>query len=214
MLLALVDQLRCTGAHPATWLVARADAVDGGRMTRGVLGCPICRVEREVRGSVVYWTADAEPWAPGAGAPEHTGDHDTAMRLGALLGFAESGAPFVICGAEGAAAAILAALADAPIILMDPPDDRARSVATIIRGAQAIPLATGAACGIALDEAFGAPERIDSAVRALTVGGRLVAPAALAVPAGIREIACDDLHWVGERGPDVIALSRAPARPT
>lgn len=214
MLLALVDRLRCTGLHPETWLVARADAVDMGRMVSGVLGCPICRVEREVRGSVVLWTGDAGPeyHTPGADAPDHAVDRDAAIRLGALLGFTESSAPFVICGGEGAAATILAALADAPIILMDPPDDRARSVATIIRCAPAIPLAVGSARGIALDETSDTAERLDSAVRALAKGGRLVGPLSIAVPAGIREIARDHRHWVGEREPDVIALGRATAR--
>ena len=42
MLLALADRFRCTEPHADTWLVARADAADGGWMRDGVLGCPIC----------------------------------------------------------------------------------------------------------------------------------------------------------------------------
>lgn len=159
----------------------------------------------------MYWAGDVGRPLAAAGASDDGIGQDAVIRLGALLGFSDSAAPFVICGRDGEHATALAVLADAPIILIDPPDDSGTQVATILRGAPAIPLATGSVRGIALDEGFGAPDRIESAVRALAMGGRLVAPISVAVPSGIREMARDGRHWVGERGPDVITLARAPA---
>ncbi len=210
MLLALVDQLRCTEEHADTWLVARADRVEDGRMVTGVLGCPVCRLEREVRGGVVHWTPDAiaRPAGTGHAAP----DRDAVLRIGALVGFGDSGSPFVLCGAVAGVATGLAALADAPLVLLDPPDDTAARIATIIRGAPRAPLAAGSARAIA----FGADRAdvglVSSAVAILAPSGRMVAPAGTSVPTGIRELARDATHWVGEREAAVVPLARAPRR--
>jgi len=209
VLLALVDQLRCTGAHPETWLVARADTVEAGWMVHGVLGCPICRVERQVRAGVVLWTGDA---APAVMTAPDSPTADEAMRIGALVGFSESSAPFVICGREASVAPILAPLADAPIVLLDPPDDSASRIATIIRGSSAVPLAAGAVRGIVLNESYADRDRMASAVRVVVKGGRIVAPVTIAVPSGVRELARDERHWVGEREGDLITLNRAAPR--
>ncbi|MDA1082495.1 MAG: hypothetical protein O2973_12660 [Gemmatimonadetes bacterium] len=213
MLLALTDQLRCTGAHAETWLVARADVVEEHRMVAGVLGCPVCHAERVVRGGILWWERSDSSGQEASSAVIADPDADAVMRAGALLGFAESVLPFVLCGAEAIVATGLTGLGEAPLVLLDPPDDRAAPCATIIRGAPAIPMAAGTVRGIALDTAHGRAEFIDSAVTALAQGGRLVAPATFALPAGIRELARDATHWVGERGADLIALGRAvPAR--
>ena len=50
---------------------------------------------------------------------------------------------------------------------------------------------------------------VATAVPLLKLGGRLIAPASIAVPAGIRELARDERHWVGEKVGDVIPLARA-----
>lgn len=207
MLLALTDHLRCTNAHDETWLVAQADAVDAGRMVEGVLGCPVCHAERVVRKGVLYWSGEATT-AGNVDVPD--ADANRFMRLGALLGFAEGHAPFVLCGDEGLAATGLNGLADAPLVLLDPPDDRAAPFATIIRGAPAVPF-VGAARGIAAEAREDAPF-LASCVRALAPRGRLVARAGAALPAGIRELARDAAEWVGEREPAAVTVPLTRAR--
>jgi hypothetical protein len=208
VLLALTDHLRCTADHEDSWLVARADIVEAGRMVDGVIGCPVCHVERVVTRGVIYWQgtppAVARDPAPDAGG-------ERVIRLGALLGFAEGAGAFVLCGADGLAASGLNGLADVPLVLLDPPDDRAAPFATIIRGAPAIPFGAGAVRGIALSSASADDRFMASCLRALAQRGRLVAPAAVPVPAGIRELARDALEWVGEREPVpvTVPLSRA-----
>src|SRR5262245_5125884 len=107
-------------------------------MVRGTLGCPICQAERAVRDGVIYWTE-----VPRAAPSSLTDlDGDALMRAGALLGYAEAPAPFVLCGTEATAAHGLSGFAAATLVLVDPPDDRAAPFATIVRGAPRIPLAT------------------------------------------------------------------------
>jgi hypothetical protein len=208
VLLALTDHLRCTEPHEDSWLVARADVVEAGRMVEGVLGCPVCHAEREVKGGVLQWASAADP-APRVSAPDAAADR--VMRLGALLGFTEGGGVYVLCGTDGLAASGLTGLADAPLILIDPPDDRAAPFATIVRGATSIPLGAGAVRGIAAGDRLGDPEFAASCVRTLAQRGRLVADAGTPVPPGIRELARDDLEWVGELEPVPVTVPLARA---
>ncbi|MEA3245987.1 MAG: hypothetical protein U9Q74_07495 [Gemmatimonadota bacterium] len=206
MLLALTDHLRCTGDHAETWLVAQADAVEDRRMVEGTLGCPVCRAERAVRGGVVWWSGPPAH-IPADARPDLAGD--ALVRSGALLAFADSRQPYVLCGAAGLAANGLAAFADAPLVLLDPPDDRAAPFTTIVRAAPSVPFAARSVRGALLDEAWASDAaRLASAVAALVAGGRLVAPAGVAVPAGVRELARDSAQWVGERVADVVGITR------
>lgn len=206
MLLALTDHFRCTGNHAETWLVAQADAVQDRGMVEGTLGCPVCHVERVVRGGVVWWSGTPAP-TPADVCPDMTGE--ALVRAGALLAFADSRQPYVLCGAAGLAANGLAAFADAPLVLLDPPDDRAAPFATIVRGAPVVPFAARSVRGVLLVDAWASDAaRVDSAVAALAPGGRLVAPAVLALPAGVRELARDASEWVAERAADVVGITR------
>jgi hypothetical protein len=196
MLLALADHLRCTEPHADSWLVARADIVEAGRMVEGILGCPVCHAERAVRGGVVYWSQD-----PGRRIQDRARDPhpDRVMRIGALIGFGDSYLPFVLCGADANVAAGLGGLSESPIVLLDPPDDRAALFASIVRDAPAVPFAADSAQGIAVDGAHAGQAYLASCVRALVTGGRLVAPASAPLPAGVRELARDDEQWAAEK---------------
>jgi hypothetical protein len=210
MLLALTDHLRCTEPHADSWLVARADVVESGRMVEGILGCPICHVERVVAGGVAYWSS-VSGLRPRSLSPE--AHPDRVIRIGALIAFGDSSAPYILCGAESNVAAGLGGLAETPIVLHDPPDDRAALLASIVRGATVIPFAAGAVQGIAVDAAHATEAFLDSCVRALVNGGRLVAPSSAPLPAGVREVARDAEQWVAEKDAvsATISLRRAGA---
>ena len=220
MLLALTDHLRCTGDHAETWLVARADTAEHGWMVHGVLGCPVCRVERDIRGGVVYWSAEADRAAPNAPQqlprprprPRSPGD-EAVIRLAALLALTESRAPYVLCGAAGACATALGELATVRLVQLDPYDDSDAGLVTVIRGAPRVPFGERSVQGIALDGVHAAADRIDFAVRSLVPGGRMVADASIPVPPGITELARDEAQWVGERVAEAVpvALRRAGA---
>lgn len=183
-------------------------------MVEGVLGCPVCQVEREVRGGVLYWSAN-----PGGSAveavplqrPSAEMDDDATARVGALLGFGESTMPFVLTGQSTVAAAGLLAMADAALLLLDPPDDAASAFTTVIRGAPRVPLGARSTRGVLLSGAWANDAKVLTAVDSLVDGGRLVAPASVALPAGVRELARDAQQWVAERvgGGVPIPLRRA-----
>lgn len=196
MLLSLTDHLRCTEPHAVSRLVARVDTLEARRMVSGVLGCPVCHAERTVVGGVIWWRGAPVSTSPlmDAGPGE-----EAVMRMGALLAFAESAAPYVLCGEAARTAIGLTALGAAAVVLLDPPDDRAAAFATIIRGAPIIPFVALSVRGIAVDASWSTDARLASCAGALAPGGRLVAPAAIVVPAGIRELARDAAEWVGER---------------
>jgi hypothetical protein len=77
-----------------------------------------------------------------------------------------------------------------------------------------LPLAAAAARGIALDATHATPTLVAGAARALTPGGRLVAPASTLVPDSLQELARDEEHWVAAAprasvsAPVLIALRR------
>lgn len=208
MLLALTDHLRCTAPHEESWLVARADAVEAGRMVEGVVGCPVCHVERVVKGGVLHWSGEPSA-APRDPRPD--ADAERVMRIGALLALSEGAPPYVLCDEECLAASGLSGLAEVQFVLLDPPDDRAAPFATIIRGAPTIPLGAGSVRSIAGGRRLTDSRFAESCVRALVRGGLLVSAAAAPLPAGIRELARDTLEWVGEREPVpvTVPLSRA-----
>jgi hypothetical protein len=76
-----------------------------------------------------------------------------------------------------------------------------------------LPFADAAVRAVALDDALTAP-LIDSTVRAVRAGGRVVGPVSVAVPGGVTELARDERSWVAERrsasGPSpIVQIARA-----
>ena len=190
----LIDRLRCNAPHEDSWLVAAATTTVDRNIVAGLLGCPVCGAEYSVVDGDVWYSSPQETTAAPAAPPA---DADDAIRLAALIGVDERGGLYALHGAEGRFAGALGRIDAVQIILIDPP--RGAEAPAVIRGAgERIPLANGALRGIAIGSAS---ERIaDAAARALAPRGRLVAPVATPVPAGITVLARDASQWVGEAG--------------
>jgi uncharacterized protein YbaR (Trm112 family) len=201
MFIELIDTLRCPTPHEESWLVLAADRMAARHVLDGTLGCPVCGAEYPIRDGVVDFRRTAA--APAARA--RAGDPEQAMRLAAFLGLDDALGFAVLMGDWGAHALELRGMVECPLILVDPPADvEAAPGLSILRTDGPLPLAAGAARGIALDDgAAGEPsaERIASAVRATRVKGRVVGRVSLPLPAGVRELARDESEWVGEREP-------------
>lgn len=199
MFIELVDALRCPRPHEDSWLVARAERMEQRHVVEGTLGCPVCRAEYPVQGGVV----DLSLGTTRVGQPLHQSGGDDAMRLAAFLGLDDAHGFAVLLGAWGAHAARLRELVECPLLLLDPPDGVMPGPGlSIVRTSGAVPLAAGAARGVALDVADlhgDHPAFVASAVRACRAQGRVVAPASLPLPDGVRELARDAAVWVGER---------------
>jgi hypothetical protein len=189
----LIDRLRCPNPHEDSWLVATATRAVNRRILDGALGCPVCGAEFVIRGGEV-WFGRSEPETPAL--PSRPGE-EGALRLAAMLDLDERGGLYVLDGAwTGGAPAMARTFPNARFVFVASPDGPGASA--VLRGTgDAIPLAAGGARGVALDRAM--PALVDAAVRVLAAGGRLVAPAASAVPGTITVLARDATWWVGER---------------
>src|SRR5512133_1489426 len=213
MFVDLIDRLRCPNEHADTWLVAAATRTAQRRLIEATLGCHECGAEYELRDGEVWFGARVE-CAP---MPVNA---DETMRAAALLRLEERGL-YLLEGAWGSLAASLQQVLDVDIILVDPPTvvpERAAAESPgggvdapgkcTLRGVgDRWPIAGASLHGVAMDRVTNA--RLADALRVLRAGGRLIAPASADIPAGARELARDERHWVAEKVGDVIPLARA-----
>jgi uncharacterized protein YbaR (Trm112 family) len=196
MFVEIVDALRCPRAHEESWLVLAAQRTEDRHVLEGTLGCPVCHATYPIHGGIAEFSEQMASDRSNGGQARTLlpADHLAAMLdLGDALGFA------VLIGAWGTRASELLELLDAPpLLLVDPPADIAMGHGLSgLRAGAMLPLASGAARAVATDaEDF---ERVVEAARVTRVGGRLVAPAGARLPEGVRELARDDVVWVGER---------------
>ena len=216
MFIEFVESLRCPAPHEESWLVAAAERMQGRIIVSGLLGCPVCGARYPIEDGVTYLGAAPSASRPPAGPPP-PGD-DEPLRAAALLALVEPGGTVALVGEWGRLRSGLRALADVHLLLVDPPfDARSEDGASVLRTAAALPLAAGSVRGIALDmPAARRPAVLAGAVEALRTRGRLVGPAAVALPAGVTELARDDREWVAERDaparrPVIVPLGRTRA---
>jgi uncharacterized protein YbaR (Trm112 family) len=194
MFIELVDALRCPRDHAESWLVASATHMEARHIMRGTLGCPVCLAEYPVEDGVVDFRAERRA----VPTRRETRPADSAMRLAAMLDLADASGFAVLIGAWGSIAAELTGIVETPLILVDPSGEIVGSPGiSVLRCDGQIPLATGAARAVAIDAASGM--RSESAVRAARAKARVLAPIAVPVPQGVRELARDAQVWVGER---------------
>lgn len=194
MFIELVDALRCPGPHEESWLVASATRMEFRHIVDGTLGCPVCRAEYAVTRGVVDFRRAAHRPLP----PDLPPDETEATRLAALLDLTDRTGFAVLVGSWTVHAPLLRALVETPLVSVDPPEGtEGEPGISVIRCDGELPLAEGAARGVAVDA--DTPARVASAVRATRAGGRLVLPSGVALPAGVRELARDAAVVVAER---------------
>ena len=160
----------------------------------------MCAAEYRISGGVAHFTETVPP----ADAYPYTSD--MALRLAALLGVAESLRPIALVGRYAAAGGVLGSIVAAPQVLINSVAPAGTAAGTVAGTAAAsrivvadrLPLGVDTLAAIAVDAAHASPAFLESAARALRLGGRLVAPADAAVPVGMRELARDGAEWVAE----------------
>jgi hypothetical protein len=188
--------------------------MEARHVQEGTLGCPVCHTEYAIRDGIVDLRLDAEKSAAPSKTRdgERVTDHVTADALAAMLNLADALGFAVLVGDWGRHAEELLELEPVPpLLLVDPPAD----VVIVpglsgVRSGPVLPIATGAARGVAVDGTDAA--RLASAAHAARAGGRVVAPAHAPVPEGVRELARDEHVWVAERMPPTSPLVRLHVR--
>jgi uncharacterized protein YbaR (Trm112 family) len=185
--LALVEHLVCPEPHEPTPLVVRVDETNAGDVRRAAIGCPVCR------GS---WTIDNGVVRLGVAATLEENPSPDQLAVAALLDLHEPGI-VLSDGLDAGVASGLNAAFGATVIAFDA--TVAPAGVTVIEGARRAPIAAEIARGAVLLRPDRHPEFVASVATALVAGGRMLAAASIAVPAGVREIARDDQRWLGER---------------
>jgi hypothetical protein len=206
----LIDLLRCIRPHDETWLVASFSKVNNRFVEEAKLGCPSCSAEYWIRGGVADFSG--EVILPECEDERKAASHrreELATRAGAYLEATEPGATVVLGGLWAYAAQELSEMAEIRVIALNAPSEVKESETIgLVRVGSEIPLAAGSVLGVAVDAWFPA-KIIESAVRVVRPGGRIVGPAAIQPPSDLSILAHDDRYWVAQKAPEVVTISRA-----
>jgi hypothetical protein len=206
----LIDLLRCIRPHDETWLVASFNKVNNRFVEEARLGCPSCSAEYWIRGGVADFSG--EVILPECDDERKAASHrseELATRAGAYLEATEPGATVVLGGLWAYAAQELSEMAEVRVIAINAPGEVKESESVgLVRVGSEIPLAAGSVLGVAVDAWFPA-NIVESAVRVVRPGGRIVGPAATKAPSGFSILAHDDKYWIAQKAPEVVTISRA-----
>jgi len=233
------ERMQCPRPHRATPLIVVARRSVDRELVDGVAGCPECYLEAVITaGDVVFPGSDAQaprgsraadPSGVQGAAAEPASGIEPLTRLIALLGLAEPGGAVLLTGRYAALAGALTAAVDVSVVTWNAagarrtaandaasvtltPDEAASSgVCAVWLAEFVVPFTDGTFRAAALDSTVPLPAVLD-AVRAVSVGGRIVGAASLDRPHTVRELARDAEEWVGERtsgASGVVPLRRA-----
>ncbi|MEO8911241.1 MAG: hypothetical protein ABI408_13590 [Gemmatimonadaceae bacterium] len=210
MYIELIDLLRCIKPHDETWLVAAFNTVSDRYVEEGKLGCPTCSAEYWIRQGIGDFTGGvALPSRDEDRAASGHSREELATRAGAYLDATEAGATIVLGGVWAYAAHELSEMSEVRVLTLNAPGDVKESERVgLLTVASEIPLATGSVLGVALDAWFPA-SIVESAVRVVRPGGRIVSPTSLKTPPGLSVLAHDDKYWVAQKAPEIIPIRRA-----
>ena len=210
MFIELIDLLRCIRPHDETWLVASFNKMSHRFVEEANLGCPSCSTEYWIRGGVADFSG--EVILPECEEERKAASHrreELATRAGAYLEATEPGATVVLGGLWAYAAQELSDLAEIRVIAINAPSEVKESETVgLVRVGSEIPLAAGSVLGVAVDAWFPA-NIVESAVRVVRPGGRIVGPTAMKAPSELSILAHDDRYWIAQKAPQVITISRA-----
>jgi hypothetical protein len=206
----LIDLLRCIRPHDETWLVASFNKVNNRFVEEARLGCPSCSAEYWIRGGVADFSEEVV--LPKCEDERKAASHrreELATRAGAYLEATEPGATVVLGGLWAHAAQELSEMAEIRVVGINAPSEvkESETVGLVSVGSE-IPLAARSVLGVALDAWFPA-KIVESAVRVVRPGGRIVGPAAMKTPSELSILAHDDKYWVAQKAPEVVTISRA-----
>jgi uncharacterized protein YbaR (Trm112 family) len=205
----MIDMLRCINAHEDTWLVASFQTVSNRFVLEASLGCPACSAQYPIHEGIADFSAgfavlscEAERAVASHNREEH------ATRAGAYLEATEPGATIALGGVWAYAAQELSAMAEVRVLALNASAEVKESPGVgLLRVGSEIPVAAGSLLGVALDAWFPA-KIVDSAVKAVRPGGRIVGPVTIPAPGELAVLAHDDSYWVAQKAPDIVTISR------
>lgn len=206
MFIEAIDKLRCVRDHEDSWLVAKFVEMQERDFREGELGCPVCEARYPVRNGIVYFS----PMRPRAARETIASQSpDDLFALAAMLDLSAPDRTIVLCDGWTGFAEELSRISEPHVFVVNSEVTYGPSecIYEVVSDA-GIPLAAASADAVALD-ASASREMVQSAVKVIREGGRLVGTVGLDVPAEVLLLASDDKHWVARKQADFIPLRRA-----
>ncbi|HEX6313553.1 MAG TPA: hypothetical protein VFZ73_01785 [Gemmatimonadaceae bacterium] len=209
MLLSVVDVLRCPRPHEESSLVLSVETWNDQRILRGTLGCPICHCRFSIENGVTDFRE-----GKGALRTVRDGGEVDTLRLAAQLALTDPGGFVLLTGTYASVADSFTDLAGVTCIVIDwqVPDE---SIAVEVIVSDRLPLAAGTLRAAAVDAPHASPGFLAAVAASIRDDGRIVGPAAAALPPSVEELARDDREWVGrvrKDGTPIRLLSRRDRR--
>jgi hypothetical protein len=188
----LTDHLRCLSDHAEGFLVLLPDAMDGRRVVRGTLGCPVCgRVVRIENGIADF----------GAGEPSDGRTVLSAEAVAALLGVSGPGGYIALAGGATTVVIDLASLLPGiALVLVNPPAGTADSLAGSVLRAGRLPLKRGSMRGVVIGrDSSETADWVTDGIGALLPGLRVVVEGDAPPAEGVELLATVEGCWVGKK---------------
>jgi uncharacterized protein YbaR (Trm112 family) len=200
MFIELTEFLSCPEGHDEqSYLVLAPDEVDGRRIVKGSLGCPLCKREYVIADGVVRFAAAAGPNEGRAGTDD--APLPPADRVHALLGIAGPGGYVVLVGTAAGLASGLATRMDGVhfVGVNPPPVVRPGATLSLLSHPRVIPLKSAMARGVVLGAEHARAPWLAESARLVLRGLRLVALTEGVAPPKVEQLASGDGLWVGEK---------------
>lgn len=191
MFIELTDHLICPSDHEEQYLVLLPEEMDGRRVVRADLGCPVCdRVMRVRDGVAELDRVEAADDLPPSGL--------SAEAIATFLGLSGPGGFVALVGQVARfAPELISSMPGVGLALINPPEGTADSLQASVVRAGRLPLKRASMRGVVLGPEFAAQARwIADAVRATLPGLRVVAEGG-EPPEAIQVLGRTAQCWVG-----------------
>jgi len=181
--------------------IVAPDEMDGRRVVRGVIGCPVCKAEHSIIEGIVGFGEDPLLGA-GSRADDLTVEEmPRADAVQALLDLSGPGGYVALVGSGSRLAEELGEHAPGVhfIGVNPPPELRETPSLSLLRSPNVIPLKDSAVRGVLLGREYVRGCWMDEASRVLAAAGRLVAVVDELSASGVRQLVVGQGMWVGEK---------------
>lgn len=205
MFIELTEILRCPNDHPESYLVCVPVAMDGRRVVRGGIGCPVCGAEYPIIGGVAYFGGSGIGGRGAGGAHRRPPTPDPrpldADALRAFINLEGDGGYAVLAGRLARLGEDLAALVPGVRFfgVNPPPGVEPSEAFSVLHSPRGLPVKSASVRAVALGEGCATGPWLAEGARVLLRGLRFVAENAGVAPDGIAELARGPGLFVGEK---------------
>lgn len=200
MFIELTEALRCPRDHAESYVVCVPADMDGRRVIRGILGCPVCQAEYPISEGVADFTA-GQP-SPGPRPPSPVlPSRLTADAVRAFIDLRGPGGYVLLVGTAGRLGPALAeALERIHVVGVNPPPDAVPTAGfSVLRSPEGMPVKRRSMRAVVVGHDAAQGTWLDAALDTVLPGLRAVIEDEAAGPSGFAELARGAGVVVGER---------------